>query len=54
MAAPTDGFWSDLGPWLLGGLVTLIGVIWVTMRDDVQWLKRNLTKVLIELGIKPE
>ncbi len=54
MDSPPDGFWNSLGPWFLGGLVTLIGVIYAIFRDDISWLKRNLTRVLVKLGMDPE
>lgn len=48
------GFWNTVGPYMGGAIVILIGVIFADIKGDVKWLKRNLTQVMTQLGIKPE
>jgi len=52
--SPDGGFWATVGPYLLGGLALLVGVIFASMRDDIRWVKKNLTKVMTSLGIEAD
>lgn len=54
VAAQSGDFWPTVGPFLMAGCVALVGVVWVSIREDIKWLKRNLTKVLVRLQIDPE
>lgn len=51
--AQSNDVWDALGPYLLTGLgvlaMSVVGVMW----KDLVWLKKNLTNVMVELGIKP-
>ena len=63
-AASSGDVWDALGPYLLTGCGTLaltaFGMGWKRWQDarevqaaDIKWLKRNVTNMLVELGIKP-
>lgn len=53
IAAANSDFWNTIGPFLLTGVAILCATIIGAMWKDIMWLKRNLTNVLVQLGIKP-
>lgn len=54
VAAQSGDFWTSVGPYLMAACGVLIGAVWVSFREDIKWLKKNLTKVLVKLQIEPE
>lgn len=52
--AASGDYWDTLGPYLMTGCGILAATIVGAMWKDIVWLKRNLTNVLVQLGIKPE
>lgn len=50
----TDSFWADLGPYAMGALGFLVAGAYLDLKRDARWARKNITKILIKLGIEAE